>query len=677
MIQAKTRWNLAPWSKEDEQQARQLSELLGVPHLVAKLLVQRGYKEKESAENFLRGGEDRLHDPYLLKGMKEAVARIQQAAVNGEFIRIYGDYDADGVSSTSLLIHVFRELGYTFDYYIPHRALEGYGLNKGAIDLAAADGVRLIVTVDTGISAYEQVEYAKQLGIDIVVTDHHEPPDQLPDAVAVVNPKQGDCPYPFKGLAGVGVAFKLAHALMERPPMEWADIVCLGTIADIMPLTDENRVLVRAGLARLQNTGNTGFRALSEACGIELDQVTSTTVAFGMAPRINAAGRLDHAKRAVELLTTGDYDEAIRAASSLDVLNKERQRIVDGIVKEAEQQWQGKREAAKAAAIPEPPVIVLAGEGWNVGVIGIVASKILERYYKPVIILGIDADSGMCKGSARSIEGYDLHAALTECDHLLDHYGGHQAAAGMSLHRDHLQAFEEKLGELALEWLTEQDWIPKTAIDLVCSVEDASVHTIGQLAQLEPFGAGNPSPRLLLHSAELSDYRTMGKDSRHLKLSLRSGRTALDAVGFGMGELSQRLQSGLPVDLVGELSINEWNGQRKAQLHIHDLYFGGAGARFPEREHFGQVYQLLKRKQRLPMKGIEQYLSEQCGWPEQTVTVMLEVFLELGFIAVDGTHFIVVEAPQKRDLGTSERYQEAKREAERLRSPYVPIEVMA
>lgn len=677
MIQAKTRWNLAPWNKEDEQQAEQLSKLLGVPPLVAKLLVQRGYKEKEAAEIFLRGGEDRLHDPYQLKGMKEAVARIQQAAVDGEFIRIYGDYDADGVSSTSLLIHVFRELGYHFDYYIPHRALEGYGLNKGAIDLAAAEGVRLIVTVDTGISAYEQVEYAKELGIDIVVTDHHEPPEQLPDAVAVVNPKQGDCPYPFKGLAGVGVAFKLAHALMERPPMEWTDIVCLGTIADIMPLIDENRVLVRAGLARLQNTGNTGFRALAEACGIELEQVTSTTVAFSMAPRINAAGRLDHARRAVELLTTGDYDEAIRAASSLDVLNKERQRIVDGIVKEAEQQWQGKREAAEAAAVPEPAVIVLAGEGWNVGVIGIVASKLLERYYKPVIILGIDADSGMCKGSARSIEGYDLHAALTECDHLLDHYGGHQAAAGMSLHRDNLQAFEEKLGELALEWLTEQDWIPKTAIDLVCSLEDASVHTIGQLAQLEPFGAGNPSPRLLLHSAELSDYRTMGKDSRHLKLSLRSGRTALDAVGFGMGELSKQLQSGLPVDLVGELSINEWNGQRKAQLHIHDMYFGGAGARFPEREHFGQVYQLIKRKQRLPMKGLEAYLSEQCGWPEQTITVMLEVFLELGFITVDGTHFMVVNAPQKRDLGTSERYQEAKREVEALRSPYVPNEVMA
>ncbi|MGO4108071.1 single-stranded-DNA-specific exonuclease RecJ [Paenibacillus sp. YAF4_2] len=671
MIQAKTRWNLAPWGKDDDQQAKLLSDQLDIPPLVAKLLVQRGYKEKEAAETFLRGGADQLHDPYLLKGMKEAVARIKQAADNKEFIRIYGDYDADGVSSTSLLIHVFRELGYHFDYYIPHRALEGYGMNRGAIDLAAAAGVRLIVTVDTGISAYEQIEYAKELGIDVVVTDHHEPPEQLPDAVAVVNPKQEDCPYPFKGLAGVGVAFKLAHALMERPPMEWTDIVCLGTIADIMPLTDENRVLVRAGLQQLQDTSNTGFRALSEACGIELDQVTSTTVAFGMAPRINAAGRLDHAKRAVELLTTGDYDEAIRSASSLDVLNKERQRIVEGIVKEAEQQWQGKREAAQASSVPEPAVIVLAGEGWNVGVIGIVASKMLERYYKPVIVLGIDAESGMCKGSARSIEGYDLHAALTECDSLLDHYGGHQAAAGMSLHRDQLPAFEQKLGELAMEWLTEQDWIPKTAIDLICSVEDASVHTISQLAQLEPFGAGNPSPRLLFQSAELADYRTMGKESRHLKLSLRKGRAALDAVGFGMGELSEQLRSGLPVNLVGELSINEWNGQRKAQLQIHDIHFGGELMRFPEREHFGQVYQMLRRMRRMPMNGLESQLSEQSGWPEQTVKVMIEVFRELGFIEIDGTHLVVVETPEKRDLATSEKYQAAKLEAERLRMPYV------
>ena len=671
MIQAKTRWTLAPWSKEEEEQANVLSMALALPPLVAKLLVQRGYNEVAAAEAFLRGGTELLHDPLLLKGMKEAVARIEAAGAAGDKIRIYGDYDADGVSSTSLLIHVFRTLGYQFDYYIPHRALEGYGLNKRAMDSAAADGIKLIVTVDTGISAYEEVSYAKQLGIDVVVTDHHEPPEHLPEACAIVNPKQPGCPYPFKGLAGVGVAFKLAHALMGRPPMEWTDIVCLGTIADLMPLHGENRMLVRSGIARLRNTDNIGFRALAEAGGFELDQVTASTVAFGMAPRINAAGRLDHAKRAVELLTTAHYDDAILAASSLDVLNKERQRIVEAIVKDADQQWQDKCKAAEALSQPAPPVIVLAGEGWNVGVIGIVASKLLERYYKPVVILGIDAENGMCKGSARSIDGYDLHAALTECEALLEHYGGHQAAAGMSMHREQLPAFEQKLGMLAMEWLTEQDWIPKTPIDLVCTVNEANVDTITQLSQLEPFGAGNPSPRLLFERTELADRRTMGKESKHLKLSLRSGRTSLDAVGFGWGEIAERLRSGVSIDLIGELNINEWNGQRKPQLHIHDLYYAGERALFPEREHFGQVYQLLRQLQRVQRDGAAALLSEKSGWPEDTIQTMLHVFGELGFIQEDGPHIAIVESPQKRDLGSSEHYRIAKLHAEQQRGPHV------
>nr|WP_156282619.1 single-stranded-DNA-specific exonuclease RecJ [Paenibacillus sp. NEAU-GSW1] len=650
----------------------QLSGALAVPPLVAKLLVQRGLGNAAEAEAFLRGGEEQLHDPYLLKDMASAVARIQQAAANGEKMRIYGDYDADGVSSTSLLVHVFRELGYHFDYYIPHRSLEGYGLNRKALELAAADGVGLIVTVDTGISAYEEIEFAKELGLDVVVTDHHEPPELLPKACAVVNPKQEDCPYPYKGLAGVGVAFKLAHALMGRPPMEWSDIVCLGTIADIMPLTGENRFIVRSGLARLRNTSNIGFRALAEASGFELDQVTSMTVGFSMAPRINAAGRLDHAKRAVELLTTDQYDDAILAASSLDVLNKERQRIVDGIVKEAAQQWADKVETARAQGVSEPSVIVLAGEGWNVGVIGIVASKLLDRHYKPVVILGIDAESGMCKGSARSIDGYDLHAALTECDELLDHYGGHQAAAGMSLHRHRLPEFEAKLSSLADQWLTEQDWIPKTAVDLVCGVHDASIETITQLSQLEPFGAGNPSPRLLFQEAELADRRTMGKESKHLKLTLRGqGRSVLEAVAFGKGELADLLHAGSAVSLIGELSVNEWNGQRKPQLLIHDLHVGDEAAKFPAREHFGQVYQKLREWKRAPIAGLAATLEELFGWPEATNSMMLDVFRELGFIELDGSHIVIVPAPQKRDLSASELYCSEKRQADQRFAPHV------
>ncbi|OBZ12468.1 single-stranded-DNA-specific exonuclease RecJ [Bacillus sp. FJAT-26390] len=664
MIQRKTRWAVAPWSLTDEDKAKNLAAGLSVPPLVARLLVQRGYDDVAAAERFLRGGQEHFHDPYLLLGMKAAVDRIRLAGARNEKIRIYGDYDADGVSSTSLLVHLFRSLQYNFDYYIPHRALEGYGLNNKAIELAAAEGIGLIVTVDTGISAVQEIENAKQLGIDVVVTDHHEPPEQIPQAAAVVNPKQADCGYPFKGLAGVGVAFKLAHALLERPPLEWADIVCLGTIADLMPLKDENRILVRYGLERLRSHTSVGFRALAEAGGIELDGLTATNVAFGMAPRVNAAGRLDHAKRAVELLTTEDYDNAILAAIGLDSLNKERQRVVESIVKEAEQQWQTKVAEAAEAGIDSPPVIVLAGEGWNVGVIGIVASKLLERNYKPVIILGIDEQTGMCKGSARSIEGFDLHAALTACDELLDHYGGHQAAAGMSLHRDRLLEFEGRLGTLASEWLSADDWIPKTSVDLVCSVNEATLETITELAQLEPFGMGNPSPRLLFQRTELADRRTIGKESKHLKLSLGGGRRMLDGIGFSMGMLAEKLKPGSKIDVIGELSVNEWNGQRKPQLQLHDVHFDPAAADFPEREHFGKVYQRLKQLGQAPLEGLNARLSQQSGLSLETVELMLDVFEELQFIERGNGQMIAAPSPQKQDLSASARYREAKQQFE-------------
>ncbi|MFD2127016.1 single-stranded-DNA-specific exonuclease RecJ [Paenibacillus xanthanilyticus] len=571
LIRSKTRWKLSVLSAEDERQAEALASVLKLPPLVAKLLVQRGAGDEETARTFLYGGEECLHDPFLLKDMDKASARIRQAADHGERVRIYGDYDADGVSSTTLMIYLFRCLGLNFDHYIPHRTLEGYGLNEKAIDAAHEAGVTLIVTVDTGISAVHQIAHANSLGIDVVVTDHHEPPEKLPEAYALVNPKQEDCPYPFKGLAGVGVAFKLAQAVLGRPPMEWTDVVALGTIADLMPLTDENRVLVRHGIDRLRQTDKPGFRALMEVASIDAAQVTSTNVAFGMAPRVNAAGRLAHANAAVDLLTASSEEAAAGLAHELDVLNKERQQVVENIVAEANVIWEAKRRAAIEAGKSDPSVIVLAGEGWNAGVVGIVASKFIERYYKPTLVLGIDAETGMCKGSARSIDGYDLHAALTACDDLLDHYGGHQAAAGMSLHRDQLDSFEERLSQLADEWLTPDDWVPKTTIDLTCHIEEATLDILDQLSVLEPFGVENRSPRLLLEEAVIADRRVMGKDRKHLKLALAGSKKLLDAVGFGHGPMADRLSDGARIRLVGELSANEWNGQRKAQFMIQDL----------------------------------------------------------------------------------------------------------
>ena len=571
MIRSKTRWTVASLDSDGEAKAEVLSSALSLPPLVAKLLVQRGFNEIESASQFLSGGLECLHDPFLLKGMDRAVERIRLALDRKERVRIYGDYDADGVSSTTLMTYLFQRLELSFDSYIPHRTLEGYGLNNKAIDLAAQSGVTLIVTVDTGISAAEQIAYAASLGIDTIVTDHHEPPHELPAAWAIINPKQEDCPYPFKGLAGVGVAFKLAQALLGEPPIEWTDVAALGTIADLMPLIDENRVLVRLGLEQLRTTEKPGFQALAEVAGIQLFAISATDVAFGMAPRINAAGRLEHAEGAVRLLTAPNGEAAAAAALTLDRLNKERQLIVEDILEQAQLQWMDKCEIAKRNGRQAPSVIVLAAEGWNPGVVGIVASKFVEKQYKPTLILGIDAGSGMCKGSARSIAGFDLHAALTECDEFLDHYGGHQAAAGMSLHRDQLEAFEERLGHLADKWLDADDWVPKTIVDLACRMDEATLHVREQLAQLEPFGIGNAAPKLLLQGAVIADRRTMGKENKHLKLSLSGEGKLLDAVGFGFGSLADRLSGGVPVELVGELAINEWNGQRKAQFLMQDI----------------------------------------------------------------------------------------------------------
>ncbi|WP_152391745.1 single-stranded-DNA-specific exonuclease RecJ [Paenibacillus guangzhouensis] len=584
MLHSKMKWLL----KENPQpeQVQRLAEETGVSSFIAQLLIVRGIDTVEQVEMFLRGSLTDLHDPFLLKGMTAAVERIERALEQGEKIRIYGDYDADGVSSTSLMIELFRALGANFDTYIPHRMTEGYGMNIPAMDHAAEHGVQLIVTVDTGISAVDQIAYANQLGIDVVVTDHHEPPEILPNAVALVNPKIHDCPYPFKGLAGVGVAFKLAHALLGRVPEELLEFVTLGTIADLMPLNGENRILVRYGLERMRRSTNLGVRALFETADMKLPQIGSTQVAFAMAPRINASGRLEHAMQAVELLTTRDPGQAKQLAVHLDALNRARQDLVEEITVEAVQQLELKMASSQDGALPK--VIVLAGEGWNVGVIGIVASKILERYYRPTLILGIDAETGMCKGSARSIEGFNLYEALTECSELLDHYGGHEAAAGLTMERDHLAAFEARMISLAERCITAEHEMASIEIDLECKLSEATVAFIESLEELAPFGMANPAPRVKMRGLRLKESRQIGQEKQHLKLTLAEGRLELDAISFRNGPLAGLMNDEAVLDLVGELQINEWNGRRKAQLLVQDLAvphvqcYDGRGTRNPQ-----------------------------------------------------------------------------------------------
>ncbi|GGN97463.1 single-stranded-DNA-specific exonuclease RecJ [Saccharibacillus kuerlensis] len=570
MLHSQYQWKIA---HPNSSAVDRLSGELEISPLLASMLVNRGYDAPPAAAEFLDGDEDLsgLHDPFLLHGMEQAVQRIRMALEHRERIWVYGDYDADGVSSTALMIRLMTRLGADFGTYIPHRSKEGYGLHRHAIDKAAAEQVKLIVTVDTGISAVDQIAYAASLGIDVVVTDHHEAPAVLPEAVALVNPKLPMCGYPFKGLAGVGVAFKLAHALLGQPPEEWMDLTAIGTVADLMPLTGENRLIVARGIDVMRRNPSPGVEQLLTVAGSQPEQLTSVGIAFAIAPRINASGRLDHADRAVDLLTTQEHDRAEHLASVLDLLNKERQKNVEDIVSEASAMLELK--IAEIGKVPD--VIVLAGEGWNVGVVGIVASKILERYYRPTIILGIDTEKGTCKGSARSIAGFDIYEALLSVEETMQHFGGHPAAAGMSLLRERLEDFEQGLNAHASIVLKPEHLVPMIEAETECSLSEVPISVIEELERMAPFGMSNPTPQLVFRNVKLQRVLTMGKTNTHLKLVVEQDGCAVEAVAFGKGALAEYLQEGDRLDLLAEPGINEWRGSRKPQLMVRDLALPG------------------------------------------------------------------------------------------------------
>ena len=574
MLRAKAKWTTA---ETDAVAAQALADELGVPLVLARLLVARGLTDAEQAVGFLYGKEDMFHDPFMLDGMRPAVERINRALKDGERLLVYGDYDADGVCSTALMSKLMAHLGANSSYYIPHRQHEGYGLNTGAIDQAAERGVKLIVTVDNGISAVEQIGYARERGIDVIVTDHHEPPELLPEAYALINPKKPDCTYPFKELAGVGVAWKLAHALLGDLPRQWLELAAVGTIADLMPLQGENRLLVKLGLEQIRSAASPGIRALLDVADIDPRQTSAGHVGFSLAPRINASGRLERADTAVACLVSDDAEQAAEHAGELDRLNRERQQLVDEIAEQAI----GQAEKLRAADMLEK-VLVLSAEHWNVGVVGIVASKLVERYYRPTLILCVDPDTGKAKGSARSIPGFDLYGALSSCAELLDHYGGHKAAAGMTLSRELLPELHRALNDYADTVLTAEQLQPKLRADLELKLDDISPEMIGQLELLAPFGMHNPSPRFIVSGLHIKDMRLMGKEKQHVKLQLaepNSGETTLEAVGFGKSAWCGQLSATATVDVFGEASINEWNGQRRAQLIVQDL-------RVPDRQAF-------------------------------------------------------------------------------------------
>jgi single-stranded-DNA-specific exonuclease len=561
MLKSKTRWIVRT---SDDQKVETLVNQIKITPLVASMLVNRGLDTVDTARCFLYG-KDQFHDPYLLKGMEKAVTRILEAIKNQEPILIYGDYDADGVSSTTVLMMTLRDLGANVQFYIPNRFTEGYGPNENAFRHAAEMGIKLIITVDTGISAIHEANIAKELGLDLIITDHHEPGPILPEAIAIIHPKLPDSIYPFRELAGVGVAFKLAHALYGEMPEHLLEIAVIGTIADLVSLKDENRLIVKKGLEKLKVTKNIGLRAVFKRAGVNPISINEETVGFTLAPRINAVGRLESADLAVQLLLTEDLDEAESLAEEMDALNKTRQSIVNSITLEAIE------EVEKNFPIADNKVLVIGKEGWNAGVIGIVASKLVEKFYRPTIVLSFDPQKGLAKGSARSIAGFDLFQNLSTCREILPHFGGHPMAAGMTLNIDDVHELRSRLNNLANEQLSDSDFIPVTMLDQEIPLQSIDLETLDELNLLSPFGMDNPKPKVAIKDVQIANIRKIGSDHNHLKLTVAEEDSSLDGVGFGLGALFEHISPSSNVSLIGELSINEWNNIRKPQIFIQDV----------------------------------------------------------------------------------------------------------
>ncbi|MBM7648994.1 single-stranded-DNA-specific exonuclease [Bacillus ectoiniformans] len=562
MLKSKTRWIVR---QTDEKMRDQLAEELAVSPMLASLLINRGLNDAESARSFLMEKGEEFHDPYLMLGMDQAVSRIHEAIKNEEAILVFGDYDGDGVTSTSVMLTVLKDLGANAEFYIPNRFTEGYGPNEQAFRWAKDTGFSLIITVDTGISAVNEAALAKELGMDLIITDHHEPGPELPEALAIIHPKHPDGHYPFHYLAGVGVAFKVAHALYGHVPEHLLDLAAIGTIADLVPLKGENRSLAKAGLQKLKQTSRPGINALCKLTSTDKAAINEETIGFMIAPRLNAAGRLADADPAVELLMTDDAETAAELAKEIDSLNKERQTIVNDITLEA-------MEMVENEFPPEDyPVIVIGKEGWNAGVIGIVASRLVDKYYRPAIVLSFDPETGKAKGSARSIKGFDLFKNLSTCRDILPHFGGHPMAAGMTLEIANVDLLRERLTQLAGEQLTEDDFIPITELDAAIPVEDVTLQAIEQLQKLSPYGMGNPKPRVMIEEANLSVMKKIGSDQTHLKLMLEQQGATLDGIGFGMGTLADHIAPFSKVSVIGELAINEWNNISKPQIFLKDV----------------------------------------------------------------------------------------------------------
>ncbi|MGE5550059.1 MAG: single-stranded-DNA-specific exonuclease RecJ [Bacteroidota bacterium] len=574
------RWRLLP---ESTEAARQLAGALGIAPLVAQLLIHRGLAEPGLAQRFLHPDLAHLHPPSLLPNLDAGVARLIKAFQEGERLLIYGDYDVDGVTSVSLLMRLFKPLARGQIYYqVPKRLEDGYGLSLESVRRAAQQGIKVILTVDCGISAVAEVAAAREMGLDVIVTDHHQPGPVLPEAAAVIDPKLPGSRYPFTELAGVGVAFKLGQALVERgllarqELLRHLDLVALGTVADVVPLIDENRILAHFGLAQLNRTELPGLRALLEVTRLDGREITSGQVGFVLAPRLNASGRLGDASAGIRLLLTADLERGREIARALERENQERQRIEAVVLGEALQLIKERVDLDRERAI------VLGAQGWHPGVIGIVASRLIETFHRPTILIAFDGDVG--RGSGRSIPGFNLHWGLSQCAEHLERFGGHEAAAGLEIRWERLEGFARAFGEVA------RAAIPATALEPTLRVEgqiglpEATLALAKEIARLAPYGQGNPMPVLACRGAKVLDCRGVGENSRHLKVKVAHGGVVREGIGFNLGAILPEIAAVNEVDLAFVVEQNTFNGATDVQLNLRDL---ACAARVEDRDASG------------------------------------------------------------------------------------------
>lgn len=554
------KWEICKINEED---INKICEENNLSQLIGSILASKKIISKDEIREFLNPTRDDFHDPFLMPDMEKAVERILIAIQNKEKIIIYGDYDVDGITSVTVLKKFLEEQGLKTGEYIPNRLNEGYGLNKEAVKNISEQGYTLIITVDCGISCIEEIEYAKELGMEVIVTDHHEPGEIIPDCLAVVDAKRKDNKYPFNQLAGVGVVFKLIQSISLKLNLEakeylkYLDIVCVGTISDIVPLIDENRVITKLGLKLVEKTRNIGLKTLLESTCYK--EINSTTISFGIAPRINACGRMGEEKEALELFLTNNIQEAKQISERLNQYNIERQETEKQIFKQAIQEIEEENK--------DVPCIILGKEGWHHGIIGIVASKVTDIYFKPSILICFEGEEG--KGSGRSIPGFDLHDAVMNCNTYVEKFGGHSMAIGINVKKENFEKFKKEFEEYVQNSHI-NDIIPIIKIDKEIDLRKINIQDIRDLKLLEPYGEANKMPLFLIKNMKIQSIRTLS-EGKHIKLKLGIDNYIADAIGFNMGNIAEQYLIGDRVDVVGSLEINDFGDNENIQINLKDI----------------------------------------------------------------------------------------------------------